>query len=274
MLRTLASGSLHVRVSERTGPDVLLLHGIPGSSVTWDGVARRLNEHHRTIVPDLLGFGDSPAFTVDGHAGEQAQAVLTMLDTLEVRKTHVAGFDFGGPTALELYRLAPSRVASLTLAATNVFTDTPIPLPLQTVRIPGIGRVISRLFFGRAGLALMWLGATGDRRAFPFQEFRKVLRSGSSVRTTRHIFTISLENLPRFYSDVEGALSRVAVPSTVVWGDRDPFFSVEIGRRAARAIPDAKFEVLPGCGHFIPGERPRELADLIASTAARSDAER
>jgi len=41
------------------GPDVLLLHGIPGSGSVWDGVATRLAEHHRVVVPDLLGFGES-----------------------------------------------------------------------------------------------------------------------------------------------------------------------------------------------------------------------
>lgn len=62
---------------------------------------------------------------------------------------------------------------------------------------------------------------------------------------------------------MKDALQRVRVPALVVWGDRDPFFSVAQGRRTAAAIPGSRFELYAGCGHFVPEERPDALvADL------------
>jgi pimeloyl-ACP methyl ester carboxylesterase len=56
----------------------------------------------------------------------------------------------------------------------------------------------------------------------------------------------------------------LAVPAVVGWGDRDPFFPVAIGQRTAALIPDAQFRLYEGAGHFLPEERPAQLAtDLL-----------
>ena len=52
----------------------------------------------------------------------------------------------------------------------------------------------------------------------------------------------------------------------VGWGDRDPFFPVEQGERTAAAA-NARLRVFEGAGHFLPHERPTEVADEIAALA-------
>jgi pimeloyl-ACP methyl ester carboxylesterase len=42
-----------------TGPVVVLIHGMAGSSETWEPVLDRLAEHCTVVAPDLLGHGDS-----------------------------------------------------------------------------------------------------------------------------------------------------------------------------------------------------------------------
>ena len=61
------------------------------------------------------------------------------------------------------------------------------------------------------------------------------------------------------------------VPAIVGWGDRDPFFPVAIGRRTAELLPDARFRLFEGAGHFLPDERPDELAADILALAALAD---
>ncbi|WP_310397886.1 alpha/beta fold hydrolase [Hymenobacter sp.] len=60
---------LHHR-SAGTGPTVVLVHGWLGTSYTWRHVAPRLAAHHRVLVPDMRGYGDSekPASGYDGLA--------------------------------------------------------------------------------------------------------------------------------------------------------------------------------------------------------------
>jgi len=244
------------------GPPVVLLHGIPGWRGTFAEVGRRLGRRCRVVVPDLLGFGDSADAPEGAHAAEHAGAVIELLDALALESAHLVGFDFGGPTAVLAAGRSPGRVRSLTLAATNLFPDTPVPAPLRVARVPVLGELFFRLAFGRWGLSAMWLGAVADRAAFPFARYREALRFRNGVASTRRIFLASLRDLPGLYTGVESTARSLRLPSLVLWGERDPFFPVPVGARTAAAV-GAKLRVLPGCGHFVPEERPDETAAAI-----------
>jgi pimeloyl-ACP methyl ester carboxylesterase len=193
--------------------------------------------------------------------------VLELLDSLGLARVHVAGHDFGGPVALTLYHLAPQRILSLALANTNAFTDTPIPLPLQIARVRGVGEAAFRVLFGHAGLRLLWHAAVGDKAAFPKARYAEALRWERGRYWTRQLLLGSLRNLRRVYADVERTLSAISVPTAILWGLSDPFFSAQVGRRLADAIPGARFVPLAGCGHFVPEERPDATAIAIRQLA-------
>lgn len=250
------------------GPTVVLLHGIPGSSKTFTEVGTRLGKTCRVIVPDLLGFGDSPDAPAHYHAAEHAEVVVQFLDKLGVDELHLVGFDFGGPTAIRVAAQLGKRVRSLTVAATNMFPDTPIPPPLRLAKVPVLGWLFFRLAFGAVGLMAMWFAAVADRAAFPFHKYRMALR-GHGTRTTRRIFLSSMRDLPGLYGDIERLGNSLGLPSLVLWGDRDPFFSTAVGERTAKSL-GAELRVLSGCGHFVPEERPAETAGAIAELIVRS----
>ncbi|HEU4521247.1 MAG TPA: alpha/beta hydrolase [Thermoanaerobaculia bacterium] len=251
------------------GETMVLLHGIPGSSRTWSRVAELLSPRFRVLVPDLLGFGSSPDGSRAPHVFEQAQTLLQDFRALRIDAAHVAGFDFGGPVAVALASIAPGLLTGLTLLSTNVLTDTPVPLPLQVARIPIAGELAFRMMFSRPGLHLMWRNAAVDRVRFPLEEFRDSLdRRG--IGTARRIFLASLRHLPALYGPIEAALAEISIPVTVMWGDRDPFFSIATGERTARRIPGARFVVLPGCGHFLPNERAAEVTATIVDSVSES----
>ena len=59
-------------------------------------------------------------------------------------------------------------------------------------------------------------------------------------------------------------LASITVPALVLAGEHDAKFR-ELGSRLARAIPDARFEVVPGAGHTVHLEQPDATAEAIAS---------
>lgn len=246
----------------RAGPWVVLLHGAPGWRRSFRQVAEDLARNHRVAAPDLLGFGASSAAPRGSHAEAQAEMVIGLLDGLGVPEAHLVGFDYGGPAALLAWRRAPERILSLTLSATNAFPDTRIPTPLQIARLPLVGGLASRLAFGRLGQIAMWRFAAEDRRAFPLRRFLPLVVSGRTVAQTRRVLSQSLRHLDALYRDVEAALRELDVPTVVVWGAEDPILPVEVGERTAR-LARGKLRVLEGCGHFVPQERPKELAEEI-----------
>lgn len=231
------------------GPLVVLLHGIPGSAADWLPVAERLSDRHRVLVCDLLGFGASPRpSSIDGlWADAQADALAPLIDEPAI----IAGHDFGGPVALTLYRRRPELFSRLVLMATNAFTDTPIPMPIRAVTWPLLGPVAEHALMSGPALRMIARGRAdvGDR---------------AQARATRLIFAAALRELAQRYAPIEATLPAIAVPTTVLWGDRDEFFSPADGHRLSAAVPGAELRVLEGAGHFVARERPDDVAAAIA----------
>ena len=267
---TVRGTRLTVDVSSESGIPVLLLHGIPGWRGTWHAAGCLLAKTHRVVIPDLAGFGESAGLPGQSHAAAHAETMLEMLDRLAIGEVHVCGFDFGGPVAVSMYRVDPRKIKTLTLLATNTFTDTPIPAPLRMARIPYLGDAVFRLMMGKLGLTMMWFQAVKRRDAFPLSQYRSALRFDTGLRSTRRIFVNSLRHLESLYRPIEQTLPSITIPALVVWGDSDPFFPLAIGRRTAAAMPRARFLALPDCGHFVPEEDPQAVADAVAELIARS----
>ena len=64
---------------------------------------------------------------------------------------------------------------------------------------------------------------------------------------------------------VESRLAHITAPTLLVWGRDDPATDVRWARRLAADIPNARLEVIDGCGHYPPVEQPAAFA---AATAA------
>ena len=54
-----------------------------------------------------------------------------------------------------------------------------------------------------------------------------------------------------------------AVPTMIVWGDRDGVIPVTHTYAAHELMPDSRLEIIDGAGHFMPIERPDMVAALL-----------
>ena len=245
------------------GTPIVLLHGIPGWRGTWRKVAPLLATDRSVFAPDLVGFGGTARLESNIHVETQRQVLVGLLEELGLEELHLVGFDFGGPIAVSMIASLGRRVRSLALANTNLFTDTHIPLPLRIASVPALGPLAYRVFFSKPGLYGMYHAAVRDRRAFTRRGYSEALDLPSTAVSTRDVFFASLQDLRAHYGPIQASLARISVPTIVAWGAGDPFFSVQVGERTAAAIPSARLVTLPGCGHFVPEERPAEFARLI-----------
>lgn len=243
------------------GPPLLLLHGIPGSALAWGRVGAQLAAHYRVIIPDLLGFGASAPPRGDYYMEAQALALRQLLADLQVRELFLGAHDFGGPVALTLMRLCPElKVRALVLSSTNLFTDTFVPPPLRLAGVPGLGAAAFRAMAGtRLGLRLMYAAATRRKAEASWSQFSRHL-TPSGIDLTWRIFQRSLADLRGNYQAVQDSLPGLTLPTLILWGSDDPFFAVSVARRSQRAIAGAALQVYAGTGHFVPEERPEQVA--------------
>src|SRR3954468_15469128 len=79
-----------------SGPVVLLIHGMAGSSVTWEPVLPDLTRHYTVIAPDLPGHGDSDKPRGDYSLGAYASTIRDLLIVLGHDRATIVGQSFGG----------------------------------------------------------------------------------------------------------------------------------------------------------------------------------
>src|SRR5579872_3007101 len=125
----LSSVTLHY-VTAGSGPAIVLLHGWPQSWYEWRKLIPHLSGRFTVIAPDLRGLGDSSR-PLEGYDKKTVAADLWELlsGPLGLRRFHLVGHDWGGPTAFALAAAHPEAIRSLTIL---------------DVTIPGIGPDISQ----------------------------------------------------------------------------------------------------------------------------------
>ncbi|KAK7754689.1 hypothetical protein SLS62_003246 [Diatrype stigma] len=109
--------SIHFRYAG-TGPPVLLVHGNPQHSLTWQFIGPLLVAQNYTVIaPDNRGAGDS-SLPPDGNYSAAASAadLAGVLDFLNVSAAHVVAHDKGVGMAAALAARRPDRVRRLALA--------------------------------------------------------------------------------------------------------------------------------------------------------------
>lgn len=108
--------SIHFRYAG-SGPPLLLVHGNPQHSLTWQFVGPLLAENYTVIAPDNRGAGDS-SIPPDGDytAAASASDLAAVLDFLNLTSAYVFAHDKGVGAAAALAIQRPSLVRRLALA--------------------------------------------------------------------------------------------------------------------------------------------------------------
>ena len=252
-------------------PRLLLLHGLGASSHIWRPLVRALPAGLEVLAVDLPGAGATAAH---GELGppELAQFALDMMDALDVQRVDVvAGHSLGGAVALELGLLAPARVGGL-----MIFNAAPA-LPLLArlgLRAPGVQRLLAlpelaprakaptRLF------TQLYLSAIfGERRTVSDEVIEGYAQLADAPDFYRNM-AATLAGFAKHSRSLE-ELQRLAMPASVVWGERDPLFPIGLGERLVRTLPQAAMHRLPRVGHCPPQEAPTAVATLVMELVSR-----
>ena len=263
---------------------LLLLHGCPFSSFVWRKVVARLRPRFRCIAPDLLGLGDTetpPA--ADWSLPAQAAMVVGLLDGLGIEQADVVGHDHGAATAQLIAAEHPQRIGRLVLSDAEAYDNWPSREELPFIRatqLPGLGRLVLWAW-ARPGLfryALRTGKAVHDPAVLTPELLRGYIAANLAdprrrARTRRFLAGQLDPANHRATADALAGLRAFEHPTLIVWGQDDPHFGPEWGRRLRADIPGAeRLELLPHTGHLLMEERPEEFARLLAGFLTGAEA--
>src|SRR5688572_19070877 len=102
--------------SRETGSEVLLIHGLKANMAFWHPVLTQdLAARHFLVMYDQRGHGLSDLPASGYTPGELAHDAAAVLDAYGVNQADIVAHSFGSTVALQIARLFPHRVRSLTL---------------------------------------------------------------------------------------------------------------------------------------------------------------
>jgi pimeloyl-ACP methyl ester carboxylesterase len=259
---------VHYKMAGRGEPVFVLLHGFGASVFSW-----------RKVMPELAASGtavayDRPAFGLterplrwqgpNPYALEtQVDLLIGLMDALGVRRAILMGHSAGARVAFQTALTYPERVQALVAVGPAIYAGEGVPTWLQPVlRLPQarrLGLLIVRELLAQRGDALI-RSAWHDPRlvdAETIAGYRKPLRVENWDQA---LWELVVAGRP---SRIDDRLEEITVPVLVITGDDDRLVPPDQSQRLARALPDARFVILPNCGHVPQEECPEAFMQAV-----------
>lgn len=260
------------RVSYRTagsGPVVLLVHGIAGTSEQWAEVAPVLAEEFTVVAPDLLGHGQSAKPVGDYSLGAYAVSLRDLLVVLGHRRATVVGHSLGGGIAMQFAYEYPVFAERLVVVSSGGLGREVHPI-LRAATLPGAEIVLPWLAHQRvlgAGGAVGQVLARFGLRAGP--DIAEMARGYASLADAeaRAAFLHTVRAVIDYTGQRVSAADRLyltsLLPTLIVWGRRDPLIPATHGEFAHGEMPGSRLEIFEEAGHFPHLDDPIRFAGIL-----------
>jgi non-heme chloroperoxidase len=207
----------------------------------------------RAIAVDQRGFGDSEKPASGYSIAELAEDAVALLDALGIPRATLVGHSFGSFVARRVALAHSNRVAKLVLIGTGFSTanpvirdlqkalrDLPDPIPVEFVRE---------------------FQSSTAYRPLPAEFFERIIEE--SLKLPPRLWQLLIDRLVEY--DDTRELPRIAVPTHLLWGERDALFSRAEQDAFMAALPGARFSTYDETGHCPNWEQPeRVAADVVA----------
>jgi pimeloyl-ACP methyl ester carboxylesterase len=236
------------RFGPENAPPVLLLHGGGVAGWMWDSLRRRLEPTRSVIVPDLPGHGRSADQPYVSHA-ETVDELAQVLVRHGRGAAAVIGFSLGAQLTIEL------------AARHGELVDRAMVVSAQAKAIPFTGLTLQTLGLAAPLARRRWFARLQARELFiPPQLLEQYIETSAGVTKETLLAAVGGNlryELPREWTDFRGG-------ALVMAGSRERALMRDSAAAIHAALPGSELEVVAGCGHGIPLQRPEWFDDRVA----------
>lgn len=236
------------------GPAIVWIHGYPLSGKIFTPQTSIPGFRH--IVPDLPGFGSSPASGSRATIDDFANAIIRLADELVLEKFVLAGLSMGGYIALAVIRQARERVAAVILLDTRETADSE---KVRSERLSMIDKVETS---GTAAILESMLPKllgkqTASSNPDLVSETRRILESASKEGVCSALSAMAAR------PDSTATARSIQVPALIIVGSEDTLTPPTDAERMHGLIEGSQLTIIPGAGHLPTLEQPELTSRTI-----------
>ncbi|NWH07454.1 MAG: alpha/beta fold hydrolase [Alphaproteobacteria bacterium] len=265
-------GELNIHYHEAgSGPALIFVHGGgPGSSglSNFSRNVEAFADRFRVIVIDLPGYGKSTKLRITEPLwGFYAKVLAGFIDALGLGKAHLVGNSLGGAASLKTALDFPQKVDRLVLMGPgggySLFEKQPSDgiLSLVTFYMPP-GPSMERL---KAFLKYLVF----DPSSIPDDLLQERLNQAMDPETAEFMPLRAGPNMPPIDDLWRERLDRLPHETLIIWGREDRVNPMDQGLIMMRQIPNARFLVVPRCGHWVQWEKADEFNRTVSTFLAQ-----
>jgi pimeloyl-ACP methyl ester carboxylesterase len=239
-------------------PTAVLSHGWAASSAAWQPVTAILLSHgYRVVTYDQRGHGDSTLGTEPVGIRRLGEDLASVIAAVDARNAVLVGHSGGGFAAMAYVTAnlaeARQRFHGLVLLASAAHDQE-----TSSGEVRMMGNALFSWALRRRGLGRKMLQGTMGKSPEPAAlELNRQLFASTPRRIRADYFRCSRG------MDLRAALAGMTLETLVLAGDADTVVKPALGGSIANSVPVGSFTLLPGAGHMLPLERPKQVADAI-----------
>lgn len=231
---------------------LLIVHGLFGSARNWGVIAKRLSDRGPVITVDQRNHGFSPRAETQSYedmAGDLAEVIEAM-----ARPVDLLGHSMGGKAAMALALTRPDLVRRLIVAdiAPVRYGHSQIQY-IEAMRAVDLSRVERR---SDAEAQLAEHGVAPALRSFFTQ----------SLDVAEKAWRLNLDTLARDMDkilDFPHSDNQFDGPTVFLSGAASDYVNADYRPEIKRLFPKARFAKIPGAGHWLHADKPREFEAAI-----------
>jgi len=233
-------------------PGLVIVHGLYGSARNWGVIAKRLSDVRHVVAVDLRNHGSSPWF--DTHSYADMAGDLAEVIEGQDGPHDVLGHSMGGKAAMVLALTRPELVNRLIVAdiAPVAYENNQMQY-IEAMKSVDLGQVSKR---SDAGEKLLEKIDNPDLVPFFLQSL--------DIKEKRWL--LNLETLSCEMQKILGfpAMTEVYEGKVMFLSGADSDYVRPEHRSRIKALfPRAQFAKIPGAGHWLHAEKPREFEAAV-----------
>jgi len=231
---------------------VVLVHGLGASAERWNGIIPEFSKKFRVIVPDLLGFGYSEKPIVDYTPQFFARSLYEFLENIGINKTSLIGSSLGGLVVAEFASTYPKKIDKIILVS---------PAGMMKQPTPALAAYISAaLYPTQKNVQNAFQMMTTGNKKIP-SEVTDNFKDRMLLPNAKMSFISTLLGLKNA-NEIAETLSRITVPTLILWGKKDRVIPIKYADDFVKVIKNCKYIKMKGCGHTPYVEDPKRFARI------------